>query len=180
VSRIKDLQYLHPTVKNRIVELEKRIQDKELPLIRLETYRTPYRQFVLWQYGRTISHTRIRTRTLISAHALLCAVDYAIYRDGNFDWRDNDENIAVYKQLLEEARECGLKTGAAWKNEDWGHVYTYGGLSWNDLKQGEVFEPGKLTKDLLTLFLNSLKIAKRIEKVVKSANSAEEIIKLSL
>lgn len=167
-------------MKDRIIALEKDIQDKSLPLIRLETYRTPYRQLAIWQYGRTVPKTRIRTRTLISAHSLLCAVDYVVCRDGKIDWRDTPENISVYRMLFDIAKEHGLKTGAAWKNPDWGHVYTYGGLSWNDLKGGRVFEQERLTKDLLTLFLNSLKLARRIESVTKSANPAEEIIKLKL
>ncbi len=135
VGECRDINELHPKVKELALKLLEKCKEEGLNIKIGETYRTVARQDELYARGRTAPGrivTYARGNTKSSYHQWRLAFD--VFQNVKGD----AYNINVLKKVGKIGRELGLEWGGDWKSfRDYPHFqYTFG-LSIKDLRSGK-------------------------------------------
>ena len=135
MAECRDINELHPKVKELALKLVEVCKQNGLNIAIGETYRTKERQNELYAQGRTKPGnivTNARGDSMSSYHQWRLAFDI-------FNNKKGDEyNMSVLKKAGELGQKLGLEWGGSWQGfKDYPHFqYTFG-LTVQDLKQGK-------------------------------------------
>ena len=106
----RDLEHLHPVLREKHTALMTKLEDEGLPFELFEGYRTPARQAWLYGQGRTRPGAIVtRARAWKSIHQYGLAGDYVLKIDGNWSWNDSGDHRAKWFRLHELAQDVGLR-----------------------------------------------------------------------
>lgn len=134
---------LHPIVAEKMETLLLHAEEKEIPIIIIETIRSFERQDKLYAKGRTEDGNIVTyARAGESYHNYGLAIDFAIQDStGHPVWDihydGNQNNIADIEEIVAIAKELGFEWGGDWKKfKDYPHLQMTFGLSIHELQRG--------------------------------------------
>ncbi|MGE5454025.1 MAG: M15 family metallopeptidase [Methylocystaceae bacterium] len=112
---LKDLDYLHPTLKKKAEMLIEKCIDHQMPIVITETLRAESRQNDLYAQGRSgpRKHWKRVTNARYpqSLHSWGLAFDFAVLVDGKVNW----QRLDLYDQVGHLGESLGLEWGGRWK-----------------------------------------------------------------
>lgn len=108
--RLQTRSLLHPTFRQRLVDLEGELARADIPLALYEGARTPFRQAELYARGRNIPGTKKVTNAKAwqSFHNYGLAADLVFYVDGKWTWVEPEQG--QWKRYQEIAGSLGFVT----------------------------------------------------------------------
>lgn len=132
-ARNNDLSFLHPTVREAVIIIEKNLNDEGIPFKVFEAFRYPERQADLFAQGRTkpgkiVTHAE----PWRSYHQYGLAVDFVLFENNKWSW---DDSTAEKKKWWKRMHELGKKNGLSPLDFEAPHLQI-AGTSSNALSQG--------------------------------------------
>jgi peptidoglycan L-alanyl-D-glutamate endopeptidase CwlK len=132
----RNLDDLAPPVKQRAQAFVEAAKAKGIDLLVTSTYRDSESQTALYAQGRTAPGNIVtRAKAGQSWHNHRCALDVVPLVNGKAIWDDQ----AVWKQIGEIGKACGLEWAGDWKTfKEFPHFQYTGGLTIAQLQTGAV------------------------------------------
>lgn len=133
---IKDLDRLHPYVKELAEKLLLKCKEDGINIIITETFRTMKRQQELYNQGRTTPGKIVtKAKPGNSIHNYGLAFDIVPVEKGKALWKRYD----LFKKVGKIGVALGLSWGGNWRSfKDYPHFEWTGGLTLKDLKAGKM------------------------------------------
>jgi len=130
----RSLDDLVPPAKQRAQAFVEAAKAKGIDLLVTSTYRDSESQDALYAQGRTTPGNIVtRAKAGQSWHNYRCALDVVPLVNGKAVWDDQ----AVWKQVGEIGKSCGLEWAGDWKTfKEYPHFQYTGGLTLAQLQQG--------------------------------------------
>jgi len=130
----RNLDDLAPPAKQRALAFIAAAKAKGIDLLVTSTYRDSESQDALYAQGRTTPGNIVtRAKAGQSWHNWRCALDVVPLVNGKAIWDDQ----AVWKQVGEIGKSCGLEWAGDWKTfKEFPHFQYTGGLTLAQLQQG--------------------------------------------
>jgi peptidoglycan L-alanyl-D-glutamate endopeptidase CwlK len=130
----RNLDDLAPPAKQRAEAFIAAAKAKGIDLLVTSTYRDSESQDALYAQGRTAPGAIVtRAKAGQSWHNWRCALDVVPLVNGKAIWDDQ----AVWKQVGEIGKSCGLEWAGDWKTfKEYPHFQYTGGLTLAQLQQG--------------------------------------------
>lgn len=134
-----DLAHLHPMVRRKVKDLQKKLDDENIPMKLFEGFRSPNRQAYLYAKGRTTPGPRVTgADAWESYHQYGIAADFVRFEGGNWNWNTNTaQQRADWDRYHEIALGLGLEP-LSWEKP---HVQLMG-HSLNRLMHGDYPDGG--------------------------------------
>lgn len=159
----RDINKLHPFVRDKVKELQAICLQKNIKLGISETYRTIERQDYLYEQGRSregIIVTNARGKEKQSYHQWGLAVDFF----QNIKGLEYDRNFL--KTVGEIAENIGFEWGGRWIGfHDTPHLQMTFGLSIKDLNAGERIEEAKAYQDAVKKTADEIQYLEALNKL---------------
>jgi len=109
-QRDRDLDHLHPVLRDKVNKLLDTFSTELLPFQPFEGFRPPHRQQYLYEQGRKRPGPIVtRARPWTSYHQYGLAADFVLYENGKWNWDTSGEKARWWNRLHELAREEGLE-----------------------------------------------------------------------
>lgn len=132
-KRNNDFNLLHPTVRTAVKNIEKNLQDLQIPFKVFEAFRSPQRQAELYAQGRTKPGKIVTyAKPWYSYHQYGLAADFVLYEQGQWSW---DDSTPAKKKWWAKLHELGKKYGLARLDFETPHLQI-AGTSTNALTEG--------------------------------------------
>lgn len=126
----KEMEFLHPNLRNKMIELYEECKKEGIEIRFSDTYRTIEQQNALYAFGRFVPGkivTKVSGSSMSSQHQWGIAADFYLKMDidGDGDTRDDAFNNAtgMFNKVGTIAKKNGLGWGGDWKFVDMPHVY---------------------------------------------------------
>jgi peptidoglycan L-alanyl-D-glutamate endopeptidase CwlK len=103
--RSAEISLLHPVIREPVVEVVERLRERNIPLRRFETWRSPFRQAELYARGRskTAPWKTMKIVTYAKAwqgpHLYGLGVDFQPHYDGRWQFVANEEWTAALREI---------------------------------------------------------------------------------
>lgn len=104
-------EFLHPTFRGMVQELDRRLADAGIPIRPYEGARSPFRQAELYARGRNTGEpgkTVTRAKAWGSFHQFALAEDEVFFVDGKWSW--SEPRAGMWEEFTAIARGIGLRT----------------------------------------------------------------------
>lgn len=112
---IRELGLLHPTFRASVQEVLHQLFLDRLPFRVFESFRSPARQAYLYAQGRTRPGKRVtNAQPWQSMHQYGLAVDFALFINGGWSWREDGEYAGAWDHLREVGEFYGMR-GLEWE-----------------------------------------------------------------
>jgi hypothetical protein len=111
MPRESSREFLHPTFRGMVQELDRRLLDAGIPLRPYEGARSPVRQAELYARGRGVGETGktvTRAKAWGSFHQYALAEDEVFFLDGKWSWEE--PRAGMWQEFTGIARDLGLRT----------------------------------------------------------------------
>lgn len=136
-SRQQDLAVLHPVIRESIKRVQQQLDEEKLPFKVFEAFRTPERQRFLYRQGRDLPGDIVtKAKAWGSYHQYGLAVDFVLYINGAWSWKDTGQYAKMWPRLHAIGRQHGLEP-LSWESP---HLQ-YASTSIEQLKAGD-YPPG--------------------------------------
>lgn len=130
---LRDLEYLHPTIKRKASLLLQKCDESGVPIIITETLRTEARQNDLYAQGRSGPRRNWKRVTNArypqSLHSWGLAFDFAVLIDGKINW----QRVDLYNQVGHLGENLGLEWGGRWRTSADRPHFQLPGFNWLSL-----------------------------------------------
>ena len=138
-KRDADLDHLHPVVRRKVVAVQKKLDQENIPMRVFEAFRAPERQAFLYAKGRTAPGKKVtNAEPWESYHQYGVAADFVRFENGGWNWNNS---TPAQKQQWDRFHEIARGEGLEPLNFEKPHVQLVG-TSFAELLGGDYPDGG--------------------------------------